>query len=111
MTMTLTTDDTLGTNDLLVTLCTSVTRVLSMATNSQVQYSAVVQRIKKPTSSPILAALYCLTAASLGLGHHQPSADAAMELYRCYLLQYGLEQGRPGQLPTPPTRSATSWGS
>jgi hypothetical protein len=53
-----------GTEELLLSLCNSVTRVLNVATNSQVQYSGMVQRIRRPTSSPTSAALCCLTAAS-----------------------------------------------
>ena len=33
-----------GTEELLLSLCNSVTRVLNVATNSQVQYSGIVQR-------------------------------------------------------------------
>ncbi len=92
MTMTLTTDDTLGTNDLLVTLCTSVTRVLSMATNSQVQYSAVVQRIKKTYLKPDIGCFVLFDGGFSGLVIINLSADAAMELYRSYLLNMGLSK-------------------
>lgn len=90
--MTLTTDDTLGTNDLLVTLCTSVTRVLSMATNSQVQYSAVVQRIKKTYLKPDIGCFVLFDGGFSGLVIINLSADAAMELYRSYLLNMGLSK-------------------
>ena len=90
--MTITTDDTLGTNDLLVTLCTSVTRVLSMATNSQVQYSAVVQRIKKTYLKPDIGCFVLFDGGFSGLVIINLSADAAMELYRSYLLNMGLSK-------------------
>ena len=92
MTMTITTDDTLGTNDLLVTLCTSVTRVLSMATNSQVQYSAVVQRIKKTYLKPDIGCFVLFDGGFSGLVIINLSADAAMELYSSYLLNMGLSK-------------------
>ncbi len=36
-----------GTEDLLISLCNSVTRVLGVATHSQIHYSGIVQRISK----------------------------------------------------------------
>ncbi len=41
-----------GTEDLLMSLCNSVTRVLSVATQSQVHYSGMVQRISKTCLKP-----------------------------------------------------------
>ena len=36
-----------GTEDLLISLCNSVTRVLGVATHSQIHQSGIVQRISK----------------------------------------------------------------
>ena len=36
-----------GTEDLLISLCNSVTRVLGVATHSQIHHSGIVQRISK----------------------------------------------------------------
>ena len=41
-----------GTEDLLMSLCNSVTRVLYVATQSQVHYSGMVQRISKTCLKP-----------------------------------------------------------
>ena len=41
---------TYGTEDLLISLCNSVTRVLGVATHSQLHYSGMVQRISNPWS-------------------------------------------------------------
>ena len=41
-----------GTEDLLLSLCNSVTRVLNVATNSQIRYAAMVQRISKTCLKP-----------------------------------------------------------
>jgi len=90
--MTLTTDDTLGTNDLLVSLCSSVTRVLSVATNSQVQYSAMVQRIKKTYLKPDIGCFVLFDGGFSGLVIINFSAASAMELYRSYLLNMGLSE-------------------
>ena len=36
-----------GTEDLLISLCNSVTRVLGVATHSQIHHSGIMQRISK----------------------------------------------------------------
>ena len=36
-----------GTEDVLISLCDSITKVLTMATHSEIRYSAMVQRITK----------------------------------------------------------------
>lgn len=86
------TTDILGTNDLLTSLCNSVTRVLSVATNSQVQYSAMVQRIKKTYLKPDIGCFVLFDGGFSGLVIINFSADAAMELYRSYLLNMGLSK-------------------
>ena len=53
-----------NTEDLLISLCNSVTHVLGKATHSQIHYSAMVQRITKPACALTLAALCCLTEDS-----------------------------------------------
>ena len=86
------TTDILGTNDLLISLCSAVTRVLSVATNSQVQYSAVVQRIKKTYLKPDIGCFVLFDGGFSGLVIINFSAEAAMELYRSYLLNMGLSK-------------------
>src|SRR5574344_498802 len=86
------TTDILGTNDLLISLCSAVTRVLSVATNSQVQYSAVVQRIKKTYLKPDIGCFVLFDGGFSGLVIINFSAEAAMELYRAYLLNMGLSK-------------------
>ena len=41
-----------GTEDILTSLCNSVTRVLSVATQTQIHYSGMVQRISKTCLKP-----------------------------------------------------------
>ena len=86
------TTDILGTNDLLISLCSAVTRVLSVATNSQVQYSPVVQRIKKTYLKPDIGCFVLFDGGFSGLVIINFSAEAAMELYRSYLLNMGLSK-------------------
>ena len=77
-----TTSDVLGINDLLLSLCNSVTRVLSVATNSQVQYSGMVQRIQKTYLKPEIGCFVLFDGGFSGLVIMNFSADSAMELYR-----------------------------
>lgn len=86
------TADVLGTNDLLLTLCNAVTRVLSVATNSQVQYSGMVQRIQKTYLKPDIGCFVLFDGGFSGLVIINFSAASAMELYRSYLLNMGLSE-------------------
>ena len=57
-------DAVFTTEDVLLSLCNSVTTVLSAATMSQVRFSGMVQRISKTCLKPDIAASCCSTAAS-----------------------------------------------
>ena len=81
-----------GTEQLLVSLCNSVTRVLNVATNSQLQYSGVVQRIQKTYLKPDIGCFVLFDGGFSGLVIINFSAAAAMELYRTYLLNMGLSE-------------------
>lgn len=81
-----------GTDDLLVTLCNSVTRVLNVATTCQIQYSGMVQRIKKTYLKPDIGCFVLFDGGFSGLVIINFSAAAAMELYRSYLLNMGMSE-------------------
>lgn len=81
-----------GTEELLLSLCNSVTRVLNVATNSQVQYSGVVQRIQKTYLKPDIGCFVLFDGGFSGLVIINLSAASAMELYRNYLLNMGLSE-------------------
>ena len=81
-----------GTEELLLSLCNSVTRVLNVATNSQVQYSGVVQRIQKTYLKPDIGCFVLFDGGFSGLVIINRSAASAMELYRNYLLNMGLSE-------------------
>ena len=69
-----------GTEDLLVSLCDSVTKVLTLATNSQIRYSAMVQRISKTCLKPDIGCFVLFDGGFSGLVIINFSAQAAMEL-------------------------------
>lgn len=81
-----------GTEDLLISLCNSVTQVLSMATNSQIHYSGVVQRITKTCLKPDIGCFVLFDGGFSGLVVINFSAQAAMELYENYMLNMGMSK-------------------
>jgi chemotaxis protein CheY-P-specific phosphatase CheC len=81
-----------GTEDLLMSLCNSVTRVLTVATKSQVRYSGMVQRITKTCLKPDLSCFVLFDGGFSGLVVLNFSAQSAMELYESYMLNMGMDK-------------------
>ncbi len=79
-----------GTEDILISLCNSVTRVLSVATQGQVHYSAMVQRITKTCLKPDIGCFVLFDGGFSGLVIINFSAAAAMEIYERYMLSMGM---------------------
>ena len=82
-----------GTEDVLTSLCNSVTRVLSVATQGTVHYSGMVQRITKTCLKPDIGCFVLFDGGFSGLVIINFSAAAAMEIYERYLLSMGMSQG------------------
>lgn len=81
-----------GTQDVLISLCNSVTRVLSVATQGTVRYSGMMQRISKTCLKPDIGCFVLFNGGFSGLVVINFSAAAAMEIYRSYLLSMGMSQ-------------------
>ena len=79
-----------GTEDVLISLCNSVTRVLSVATQGPVHYSAMVQRITKTCLKPDIGCFVLFDGGFSGLVIINFSAAAAMEIYERYMLSMGM---------------------
>lgn len=79
-----------GTEDILRSLCNSVTDVLSVATQSQVRYSGMVQRITKTCLKPEIGCFVLFDGGFTGLVVINFSAQAAMELYEAYMLSMAM---------------------
>jgi hypothetical protein len=92
--MTDTPDNTVvyGTKDVLISLCNSVTRVLSVATQGTVRYSGMVQRIGKTCLKPDIGCFVLFNGGFSGLVVINFSAAAAMEIYQSYLLSMGMSE-------------------
>jgi chemotaxis protein CheY-P-specific phosphatase CheC len=83
---------TFGTDDILLILCKSVTKVLSQATDTKVTYAPVVQRITKTSLKPDIGCFVLFDGVFSGLVIINFSADSAMELYSCYLRHMGMPE-------------------
>ncbi len=79
-----------GTEDLLTSLCNSVTNVLNKATQSEVRYSGMVQRITRTCLKPDIGCFVLFDGGFSGLVIINFSAAAAMELYSKYMLHMGM---------------------
>lgn len=79
-----------GTEDILRSLCNSVTKVLNLATQSQIHYSGMVQRISKTCLKPDIGCFVLFDGGFSGLVVINFSAQSAMELYESYMLNMGM---------------------
>jgi len=80
----------IGTEDILLSLCNSVTKVLNVATHSQIHYSGMVQRITKTCLKPDIGCFVLFDGGFSGLVVINFSAQAAMELYESYMVNMGM---------------------
>lgn len=81
-----------GTEDLLTSLCHSVTRVLNVATQTKIHYSAMVQRITKIGLKPDIGCFVLFDGGFSGLVVLNFSSAAAMEIYAKYMLSMGMPE-------------------
>lgn len=81
-----------GTEDMLTSLCNSVTKVLNAATDCDITYSGMVQRIQKTCLKPDIGCFVLFDGGFSGLVILNFSAPAAMELYQRYLLSMGMSK-------------------
>ena len=79
-----------GTEDVLISLCNSVTRVLNVATQSKIHYSAMVQRITKIGLKPDIGCFVLFDGGFSGLVVLNFGAATAMEIYEKYMLNMGM---------------------
>lgn len=81
-----------GTEDILRSLCNSVTKVLNIATQSETRYSGMVQRITKTCLKPDIGCFVLFDGGFSGLVVINFSSQAAMELYERYMLNMGMSR-------------------
>jgi CheY-specific phosphatase CheX len=83
-------EKTYGTEDILLSLCESVRKVLTLASHSQIRYSGMVQRIQKTCLKPDIGCFVLFDGGFSGLVVINFSSAAAMELYESYMLSMGM---------------------
>lgn len=79
-----------GTEDLLISLCNSVTKVLNIATLGKIQYSGMVQRISKVGLKPDIGCFVLFDGGFNGLVVLNFEAKTAMEIYTKYMVNMGM---------------------
>jgi len=83
---------TITTDDILLTLCRSMSGVLSKATNSSVNYSAMVQKISKTSLKPDFGCFVLFDGGFSGLVVTNFTKDSALELYTKYMRNMGMPE-------------------
>jgi CheY-specific phosphatase CheX len=79
-----------GTEDILIGLCDSVVKVLSVATQSPLRYSGMAQKINKTSLKPDVGCFVLFDGGFSGLVVLNFSAGAAMEIYDRYMTSMGM---------------------
>ncbi|MBR9789132.1 MAG: DUF3334 family protein [Vibrionaceae bacterium] len=80
------------TEDILLKLCQSVSGVLTSATSSQVNYSAMVQKINKTSLKPDFGCFVLFDGGFTGLVVINFTAKAALEIYTNYMRNMGMPE-------------------
>jgi len=81
-----------STDDILLILCKSVQKVLSKASAQQINFSPMVQRIKKTCLKPDIGCFTIFEGGLSGLLIMNFSADAALDIYRSYMSNMGIPE-------------------
>jgi chemotaxis protein CheY-P-specific phosphatase CheC len=82
----------ISTDDILATLCHSVTGVLSSASGNDISYSAMVQKITRTCMRPDIGCFVLFDGGFTGLVVTNFTAQAAMEIYGDYMRNMGMPE-------------------
>ncbi|MCW3173975.1 DUF3334 family protein [Shewanella subflava] len=83
---------TVNNDDILLKLCHSVSHVLSSTSASQVTHAGMVQSISRTRLKPDLGCFSIFDGGFSGLVVINFSADAAIEIYRRYMINMGMPE-------------------
>ncbi|MCP5078012.1 MAG: DUF3334 family protein, partial [Psychromonas sp.] len=83
---------TITTDDILLVLCNSIKSVLTKATDHQINYSAMVQKINKTCLKPDIGCFVLFDGGFSGLDIINFSAESAVEIYTNYMLHMGIPE-------------------
>ncbi len=80
------------TEDILLMLCQSVSKVLTSATDSSINYSAMVQKINKTCLKPDFGCFVLFDGGFSGLVVINFTSQAALEIYSNYMKNMGMPE-------------------
>jgi len=83
---------TINTEDVLITLCQSVTEILSKATGKKITYSAMVQKISRTCLRPDVGCFVLFDGGFNGIVVNNFTAEAAVEIYQDYMNSMGMPE-------------------
>lgn len=86
------TPNTVNNDDILLKLCHSVSHVLSSTSASQISHAGMVQSISRTRLKPDLGCFSIFDGGFSGLVVINFSADAAIEIYRRYMINMGMPE-------------------
>lgn len=89
-----------STKEILLILCNSVKNVLSKASNREITFSPLVQKIKKTCLKPDIGCFTIFEGGISGLLVMNFSAEASLELYKTYMLNMGIPENELSILHT-----------
>jgi len=88
------------TDDILLTLCQAVNGVLSAAGNPAISHSPMVQKIQKTCLRPDLGCFVLFDGGFSGLVIINFTSQAALEIYRKYMMSMGMPEDELAQFHT-----------
>lgn len=83
---------TIGTEQVLITLCESVCEVLSKASGNNITYSAMVQKITKTCLRPDVSSFVLFDGGFNGIVVTNFTSGAALEIYQDYMRNMGMPE-------------------
>lgn len=81
---------TINTEDVLITLCQSVTDVLTKATGKKITYSGMVQKISRTCLRPDVGCFVLFSGGFNGIVVNNFTSEAAVEIYQDYMKNMGM---------------------
>ncbi len=79
-------------NDILLILCLSVQKVLKKASNQEITFSPIVQKINRTGLKPDIGCFTIFEGGLSGLLIMNFTADAALDIYRSYMANMGIPE-------------------
>lgn len=89
-----------STKEILIILCKSIKNVLKTALNREITFSPLVQKIKRTCLKPDIGCFTIFEGGLSGLLIMNFSAEAALEIYRSYMLNMGMPENELSILHT-----------